>query len=338
MTTLLRSACLDGYVPLALSAGLAPYQMLEAAGIRRAWLHKRDIKFSTDAFRKLISASVEASGWSDFGLRLAATRSISVLGPLALLIREQPSARDALETIAQHLSLHAEALHLRIEDQHAQTMLMIDFNSSSGRETCAAAVDLTIGALYRMIAQLLPQVQQPLSVHFVHAAPSATHPYREFFGMPPVFHSSFDGLVYPSSVLDRRRPADPVMESYARELVTQLYTNRNQHNFADQVTNLIYGLLPMGTCSLQHIAEMLGLSVRTVRRHLNSEGTAYEVLLNQIRRSLATRYVGAKDRSFSEISLMLGFSGGSRFSHWFRQEFGCSATAWRQQISRVRSP
>lgn len=334
MTTLLRSACLDGYVPLALSAGLAPYQMLESAGIRRAWLHRPDIKFSTDTFRKLIAASVEASGWQDFGLRLAATRSISVLGPVALLVREQPSARMALETIAQHVSLHAEALGLRIEDQHVQTKLLMDFTTSPTSRTCAAAVELTIGALYRMIEQLLPQVQKPLSVHFVHAAPSDTSRYREFFGMQPNFHSSFDGLVYPSSALDRPRQADPAMESYARELMGQLETDRDRAKFAAQVTNLIYRLVPMGTCSLQHIAEILGMSVRTVRRRLNDEGTAYETLLNQVRHSLATRYVGQAARPFSEISLLLGFGSSSRFAHWFRREFGSSATVWRQKMSQ----
>ena len=334
MTILLRSACLDGYVPLALSAGLSPYQMLEAAGIRRAWLHRPDIKFSTEAFRKLISASVEASGWKDFGLRLAATRSISVLGPVALLIREQPSARQALETIAQHICLHAEALRLRIEDQHAQTKLLVNFSTSTTSHTCAAAVELTIGALHRMIEELLPQVQKPLSVHFMHIAPLDTSRYREFFGMQPNFHSSFDGLVYLSSALERPRQADPTMELYARELVGQLDTNRDRTEFAKQVTNLIYRLVPMGSCSLQHIAEILGISVRTVHRRLNDEGTAYEKLLNQVRHNLATRYVGQAKQSFSEISLLLGFGSSSRFSHWFKREFGCSATAWRQRMSQ----
>lgn len=331
MTSLMRSACLEGYVPLALSAGLAPYEMLEAAGIRRAWLCRPDIKFSTDAFRRLLAASVEASGCRDFGLRLAATRSLSVLGPLALLAREQPSARQGIQTIAKHVQLHAEALRLRVEDHQAETRLTIDFIASPTNAPCAAAVELAIGALYRMIEQMLPHVQKPKAVHFVHAASAAGSSYREFFGIQPRFHGDFDGLVYASSALDAPRVADATMEAYARELIAGLDAGSAKSKFTDRVRELVVTLVPTGSCSLQHIAEILGVSVRTVRRRLSEEGTAYEAVLSGVRRNLASRYVAQPERSLSEVALLLGFSGSSRFSNWFRNEFGCSASLWRKR-------
>jgi hypothetical protein len=43
----------------------------------------------------------------DFGLRLAERRSLSNLGALALLIREQPTIRKALEVLANYIHLQA---------------------------------------------------------------------------------------------------------------------------------------------------------------------------------------------------------------------------------------
>lgn len=329
MPTLIRSACLKGYVPLARSAGLDPFEFLAEAGIHRSWINQPEVKFSIAAFRHLLERSAEASGWPDFGLRLAESRNLSGLGPLALLVREQPTVRAAVTTMAVHMRLHTESLHLQFEAAGERSILRLGTVASTRRPS-NLMVELSVGALHRVISQLPPDLPLPLAAFFMHPCAAEPARYRHFFNAPVHFGAEFDGLVYASAALDRPRVVDPMLEGYARQLLNQLPTH-GEASLADEVKALIHSSLSRGQTGLQHLCDLLGMHERTLRRRLHREGTSYEQILTQVREDLALRYVSTDHRTLTEIATLLGFSGGSRFAHWFQQRFGCSATRWRAE-------
>ena len=88
MPKLIRSACLTNYVEVARSIGLDPYRQLKAAGLSRACLADPDTMIRASAVGRLLEASAHAAGVEDFGLRMAETRRLSILGPIGLLLQE----------------------------------------------------------------------------------------------------------------------------------------------------------------------------------------------------------------------------------------------------------
>jgi hypothetical protein len=98
---LVRAASLTGYIELARLLRLNPYPLLEAVGLARDCLHDPDMKISADAARQLLEDSAERTQEESFGLRLAEHRLLSNLGPLALIVREGPTARKALEAMVK---------------------------------------------------------------------------------------------------------------------------------------------------------------------------------------------------------------------------------------------
>ncbi len=98
MSYQLRSASLTNYVEVARSVGLEPYQQLRAAGINRSALLDPDIMIPAEAVGRLLEASAQAAAIEDFGLRLAETRQLSILGPLGFVVQGQPTLRKALES------------------------------------------------------------------------------------------------------------------------------------------------------------------------------------------------------------------------------------------------
>ena len=52
----------------------------------------------------------------DFGLRLASLRRLSTLGPLSVVLRQEPDLRSALRLLAQYEHSYNEALRLRLEE------------------------------------------------------------------------------------------------------------------------------------------------------------------------------------------------------------------------------
>src|SRR5262249_19727045 len=89
-------------------------------------------------------------------------------------------------------------------------------------------------------------------------------------------------------------------------------------------------MLPSGLCSADRVAHRLGVDRRTIHRHLSKEGETFSSLLESVRTELVTRYFNNRDQPLSSIAGMLGFSGLSSFSRWYRIKFGHNASEWRR--------
>src|SRR5512134_932286 len=100
MSGLIRSASLTRYAEVAHGAGLDPYRMLGEFGLPVGCLREPELLVPITAVRQLLEASAERSGVEGFGLLMAEARRLSNLGPLGLLVREQPTLRLAVETLA----------------------------------------------------------------------------------------------------------------------------------------------------------------------------------------------------------------------------------------------
>jgi AraC-like DNA-binding protein len=99
----------------------------------------------------------------------------------------------------------------------------------------------------------------------------------------------------------------------------------------DKVTKLVIALLPSGHCSVERIAQHLGVDRRTVHRHLEQYGDGYTSIVDSVRVELVMRYVASRERPLSEVATLLGFSSLSAFSRWFGGRFGCSVSTWRSR-------
>ena len=73
------------------------------------------------------------------------------------------------------------------------------------------------------------------------------------------------------------------------------------------------------------------MSERTLARKLADEGTTYEELVDQLRRSLAFQYLKAPSISLSQIAWLLGYEGSTSFSHAFAGWTGRSPSAVRKE-------
>jgi AraC-like DNA-binding protein len=83
-----------------------------------------------------------------------------------------------------------------------------------------------------------------------------------------------------------------------------------------------------GYRTLAELAEQLHLSARTLKRKLKEQGTSYSDLLEQARRSEATRLL-ASDSSIEQIAAWLGYSDAANFTRAFRRWTGRTPAATR---------
>lgn len=326
----IRSASLHGYPELARTLGLNPQAMMRKAGLSARCLDDPETPLRVHAVRHLLESSAQAAGVEDLGLQLARGRTLANLGPLSIVLREQPTARQALDTLCRYLRLLNASLLTRIED-HADLVIIREEVLLDGDGPVRQSIELAVGVMYRMLGELLGPAWRPRQVCFSHRPPRDLASHIALFGSKIEFNSSFNGIVCAARDLVARLPTtDSGMAPFARRFLEQaLSTTRG--NTSDNVRQLVAALLPGGRCTADQVAQHLGIDRRTLHRHLLIEGENFSSLMQSVRSEFAVRQLRDSDRPLAELAELLGFSGPSALAFWFRQQFGCTISAWRKR-------
>ena len=329
-----RYAALNRYIELSQSLGIDPVYLMRANGLDPSLLAFQDTRIPAVAVVQLLEDSAMASGCDDFGVRLAELRQFSNLGPLSLVLREEPDVRSALELLIRYEHTYNEAMRLRMTERNELAAMTVGFDL--GEEmVCRQGLELAVGVVHGILREFLGPDWHPVSVCFSHPAPATRAIHERFFGVTPQFDHAFTGLVlYSSDLAAGNRMADPNLRTYAQQFLRSLAAPKDLTTL-DRVRELIKLFLPAGRCSLQQIARELQFDRRTLHRHLAAHGETFTTLLDAVRAELAEQYLPNGRYSLSDISQLLGFAAPSGFSRWFRQQYGCSASEWRTARSAV---
>ena len=169
------------------------------------------------AVRALLEDSAQASGVEDFALRLAGRRQLSNLGPISLVLKEEPTARAALDTLCRYLRLLNASLLTRIEE-HGKLLVIREEILVAQTASTRQSMELAVGVMYRIVRELLGPQWKPVRVCFNHRPPSDASAHRAFFGTAVDFNSEFNGIVCNTAdLLVPQQGANPEMARFARQ-------------------------------------------------------------------------------------------------------------------------
>jgi AraC-like DNA-binding protein len=340
MYTLTRSASLTHYEQVARSVGLDPFRMLRLARLPASALDDPNIMISSDSVGWLLEESSRLSGQEAFGLLLAQTRNLSNFGMLALLIREEPTLRAALQSCARYMRLHNAGVELRLEDAGDLVLLHVGVNMQGGHGVWRQAIEQSTGIGLRTLSVLTRNTFRPVRVSFTHERPASLEVHHRVLGTAIEFSQEFNAIVCRRRDLDMPIPAaDPALQrEIKRSLDMQLTTLRDEP--AQRVRQIVKMLLPSGLCSVDGIAQHLGMHRRTLSRHLAAEGQSVTTIINAVRAELAEEYLANSKRRLYEVAELLGFSSAGDFSRWFRGQFGKTPSDWAAAYreSKARLP
>lgn len=327
MTALVRSAALTHFAELATACGLDARALVAAAGLPPRCLSDPDLKVPAQGVGRLLEHAAAQAGEPAFGLRLAESRRLSNLGPLALLVRDEPTLRDVLEALMRHIHVHNEAVAVQV-DEHGGLVVIRTEPVAEGSGALRQATELVVGVTCRVLQVFMGAGWRPRLVCFTHSAPPSLAVHHRVLGPAVEFGHEFNGIVCNAADLDAPNPgADPVLARYSQTLLGP--TLARSAVLTDRVRQLIVLLLPRGLCRIEVVAQHLGVDRRTVHRQLSAEHTSFSALLEAERQALATRYVEDTDRPLTEVAALLGFSAPSAFSRWHATSFGQSAVRRR---------
>ncbi|CAN7761680.1 AraC family transcriptional regulator [Variovorax sp. LjRoot290] len=329
---LMRSASLSGYVELVESLGRDPHAFMRTVGLQAKLLDNPETLIPGDAVRELLEITARATRTEDFALRLAARRKLSTLGPISLVLKEEPTPRDALDTLCRYLKLVNASLVTRVEDAGSVVIIREDLLPSPGLPM-RQSMELAVGIMFGILGELIDPQWRPIQVCFTHRPPADVSAHRAFFGRNVKFNQDFNGLVCEAAeLLKPRAVGDHGAARFARDYLEAALRDRGE-SARETCRELILALLPGGACTAQEVARLLRVDRRTLHRRLDAEGLTFSNLLDLVRSDLVRRHLRDSDLPLGEVAELLGFSGPSSFSHWFRSNFGCSASQWSRQAA-----
>ncbi|MGH3350482.1 MAG: AraC family transcriptional regulator [Nocardioides sp.] len=328
MKPLARYAALNGYGDLSRSLGLDPGDLLRRCGLDPAGLGMPDRWVPAVAVAALLERSARESGHEDFGLQLAERRRFSNLGPVSLVVREEPDVRSMLRILSRYEHMYNESLRTRLTESGGTATIRVELDLGEPAES-RQAIELAVAVVHRLLRGFLGADWRPIAVCFAHHPPADTTAHRRVFGTTVTFDHEFHGLVFSAAELAApNRMADPGLHQYAYHLLESVEPSRSG-TVPDRVRELIEVLLPTGRCSIEQVARSLGVNRRTIHRRLAAYDLTFSSVLDETRAALAERMLAGGHYTLTEISELLSFSAPSNFTRWFRGRYGCSPSRWR---------
>lgn len=330
MTEIVRVAALSGYFETMSALGHDPRPLLKEQGLTADLLANPEQQIPARATIRLLERSAAQSGCITLGLRMAEGRALANLGVSSLLIAHQPTLRAALTALREFRARINSTIVLHMEEMGEDTILHEDF-ALRRPEPARQSTDLALGVLMRLCTEVLGSEWSPRLVCFSHQAPPAADLpiFNRIFRCPLQFDSEMNGIVLRQADLDRpNRRADDQLARHARQLLDAVMSPA-ERTVAQELDQLIRLLMPTGRASIRNCAASLGMTVRTLQRLLDADGTSFSALLEGARMQLATQYLANPRMRITDVAGMLGYSSIAAFSRWHVQAFGQTARSRR---------
>lgn len=268
--------------------------------------------------------AVALSGDTALGLHAGATVPFGTYGVLNYLSMTAKTLGEGFELLVRYSRLLATGNHFEIVSAPGgpHALRFIPFSPVAG-----AGLHCRDYALAVMTKHLFErQGLRPVAVEFCGPPVAPVSEYAEVLGTFSSFGHEHTAMVFSDLEWNAELPASDALltrtlEDYAANLIARLPRN---HEVGARAAREIARRLCDGNLGLRAIARSLGLSERSLQRHLSQEGYTFEGLVDAIRRESATDLLKDPSLSIGEIAYLLGYSGAAAFHRAFKRWTGSS--------------
>src|SRR5262249_39109061 len=151
-----------------------------------------------------------------------------------------------------------------------------------------------IVAMVRLSRELSGRQFLPERVSMIHVRTEGLSKFARFLGKNIEFGSNADEIAFPAGSADWALVnADPRLNKILLNVCEESLSSHRRKTGAlrVKVENTIAPLLPHGQAHANFVARKLGISERSLARRLAEEGLTFKEVLQQLKASLANRYL-----------------------------------------------
>ena len=272
------------------------------------------------------------TGDPQLGLTIGEAYTLETYGLFGYAFMSAPTLRQAMTVTANYGPLTYTLFRIRFEVTGRLARLQFLPSDPIPDDLLPFYADRDLSAAWFGGTNVLGREFGIDQVWLPHDGLGARPRYRDYFGCDVTFDANCAALVFSADALDEPLPlADPETSSLCQQQCQMLLARLSQRSgLAERVREIIVarpGYFP----DIDAVAERLNMTTRTLRRHLASEDSNYQQILNEVREGLAREYLTDSSLPIEEIAALLGYSAPGNFTNAFKRWCGCSPREYRQE-------
>ncbi|MFP5384316.1 MAG: AraC family transcriptional regulator ligand-binding domain-containing protein [Gammaproteobacteria bacterium] len=300
--------------------------LLAGTDIPEDMLHDPGARLSIAQAARVIARATALKPTPGLGFEYGLELDLNTHGLLGWSVLRRTSMRELARDIVDHLRVRLPLMDMRMETSDVDMWIRIEDSVPLGaaRQFVAEAYLGSIYALasagFRQIAEISCDFPQPRPAAFQHRIRCPVSFGRQHNQILIRLHSEDTKAVdlrnhplyvdqYARSLLARELPRDGGVSQRVRHCIM---SDPGRHK------------------TLESVAEDLGLSVRSLRRHLQADGASFSDIRNAMRKQLAICYLRGSDLLLESIATRLGYGDQATFSRAFREWTGLSPGRFRR--------
>jgi AraC-like DNA-binding protein len=318
-----------------LKRGFKPQEILQGTRLNWEALHAGHAFISFAEMHGLIAQAFELTQCPWLGLEVGLGTDLAAHGAVGYAGMASQDVGQALELLPAYGALRQNLMAFSLRKQGTSALLELqeDLPDASAREYVLGHIT---GAVFRLLQTITGQDwSADVALHWPMPAPAWADAYRQQF--PRImFDAPHWSIRFSAAQLATPTfAADPQARIQAVRDCERLMEQRRTGQLTERIRARLLaceGHYP----SLQTMADQEHLSPRSLIRHLHSEGSSYQALLDQVRQDAAFWLLSRSNTTVEEIAVQLGYSDPSNFSRTFRRWTGQTPREFRGAVSLGR--
>ena len=314
--------------------GVDVAEVLDEAGMAPEIFADRDNPVSYSALALLFEICERRLNRDDLGLLIGQRTRLADLGLAAQLALCEETAEAGLNRFIEYYNLHdtAATMCLAVGGGYARFIWAIAESGirSTGHIQLAA---MTIA--FNFMQDLCGAAWLPAAVTVAARSPTNPQACHRYFRAPIRFDSDESALIFEQRWLDR--PLPPVDPLTRRQIETEARARQAimAINFPNTVRMVLRKKLLIGDCSMENVAQLLGMHRRTLDRRLQQHAVRYGELLESVQADLARQLLADTTMQVQKVAEALRFSNPANFATAFRRWTGVTPGEFRRRMKRT---
>lgn len=200
-------------------------------------------------------------------------------------------------------------------------------------EEDAARVRTTLSMWHHFLCWLMGMRLDLKAVYFRAQAPADHELFRTLFQCEVKFNQSQDALIFPSKYLDFPLvQTETSLRDFLHTAPYQLIVPiKNHRSLTAQVIALFGKDFSRELPSAEDVASSVSMSVSTLRRRLQEEGTSFQRIKDDCRKEAALTYMNSPQLAINDVARLMGFDEPSAFFRSFKKWTGMTPGDYRRQ-------
>ena len=311
-------------------AGFSESEIFEDLGFSNQDLESEIFRLNAEQHEKFIKRAIYLTGNEHLALEMKDHAFDATSNAVLILFATSGRISKALQLITRYNPIYTRTVTSKLEESRDGPLLTVESHLNDKLVTYFA---LSSFALFidNFFKQALSGEHLVTHARLAIPKPSGFDAVAHKLGFDLQFDADKTEIFLNPVLMNKPlKKADPQTTRLITEFCEKQLADLNAEvSVVGAVSALIYEQISAPP-TLDQAATNIGLSSRSLRRHLQSSGTTYQSILNDARKALAMKMLYETDEPVSAIAYEVGFENPSHFGRAFKKWAGRSPSEFRE--------